>query len=164
MTHAGLKLLGAVLSAATLLLPATSSNAVELDPKAVVYKLPDQIAWGPVTPAGNQQAGLFGDPTMPGLYGVLNKWVAGNHFSRPHFHPNDRFITVISGTSWVGSGPNFDPANASVPMPAGSFVTHFGKQVHWDGAKDVDVVLLIVGEGGHRDAVRGAAYKPLNQL
>jgi hypothetical protein len=32
-------------------------------------------------------------------------------------------------------------------MPAGSFVTHFGKQVHWDGAKDTDAVLLIVGEG-----------------
>lgn len=33
-------------------------------------------------------------------------------------------------------------------MPAGSFVTHFGKQVHWDGAKDEDAVLLIMGEKG----------------
>ena len=32
-------------------------------------------------------------------------------------------------------------------MPAGTFVTHYGKQVHWDGAKDTDAVLLIVGEG-----------------
>ncbi len=32
-------------------------------------------------------------------------------------------------------------------MPAGSFVTHFAKQVHWDGAKDEDAVLLIMGEG-----------------
>lgn len=147
MTHAGMKLLGAVLSAAALLLPATSSNAAELDPKAVVYQLPDQIKWGLVNPAGAQQAVLFGDPTKLGLYGVLTKWTAGNHFSKPHFHPNNRFITVISGTWWVGSGHNFDPANASVPMPAGSFVTHYGKQVHWDGAKDVDAVLLIVGEG-----------------
>ena len=50
---------------------------------------------------------------------------------------------MISGTWWVGSGPKWDPANASVPMPAGSFVTHYGKQVHWDGA----TVPLIVGEG-----------------
>jgi len=100
-----------------------------------------------VTPAGSQQAVLFGDPTKPGLYGVLNKWTAGNHFSKPHFHPNDRFITVISRTWWVGSGPTFDPANASVAMPAGSFVTHYGKQVHWDSAKDTDAVLLIVGQG-----------------
>ncbi|MFZ1195247.1 MAG: cupin domain-containing protein [Pseudolabrys sp.] len=145
MSNASAKLLAAAVLTAMLALAA--SHAVELDPKAVVYQLPDQIKWGPVTPAGNQQAVLFGDPTNPGLYGVLTKWVAGNHFSKPHFHPNDRFITVISGTWWVGSGPNFDPANGSVPMPAGSFVTHYGKQVHWDGAKDVDAVLLIVGNG-----------------
>jgi len=145
MTRTVTKLLGAAALAVTL--APSLSNAIELDPKVLVYQLPDQIKWAPVTPAGNQQAVLFGDPTKPGPYGVLNRWVAGNHFSKPHFHPNDRFITVISGTWWVGSGPNFDPANASVPMPAGSFVTHYGKQVHWDGAKDVDTVLLIVGEG-----------------
>ena len=32
-------------------------------------------------------------------------------------------------------------------MPAGTFVTHFGKQVHYDGAKEADAILLIVGEG-----------------
>jgi hypothetical protein len=32
-------------------------------------------------------------------------------------------------------------------MPGGSFATHFGKQVHCDGAKDGDAVLLIMGEG-----------------
>ena len=46
----------------------------------------------------------------------------------------------------AGSGTKFDPANTT-PMPAGSFVTHFGKQVHWGGAKDDDAVLLIMGEG-----------------
>ena len=142
-----LKTLGAVLIAGATLL-ANASLAVELDPKVLTTKLPDQIKWGPVTPAGSQQAVLFGDPDKPGsLYGVLTKWTAGNHFSKPHFHENDRFITVISGTWWVGSGPNWDPANGSVAMPAGSFVTHYGKQVHWDGAKDVDAVLLIVGIG-----------------
>lgn len=30
---------------------------------------------------------------------------------------------------------------------AGAFVTHFGKQVHDDGAKYEDAVLLIAGEG-----------------
>ena len=78
---------------------------------------------------------------------VLTKWLAGNHFSRPHWHPNDRFITVIKGTWWVGSGPNFDPAGSTVPLPAGTVVTHYGRQVHYDGAKDEDAVLLIVGEG-----------------
>jgi hypothetical protein len=122
------------------------SSAAELNPAALVYKLPDQIPWGPVNAAGAQSAVVAGDPTKPGFYAVYNKWTKGNHFSRPHFHPNDRYIVVLQGTWWVGTGPKFDPANAT-PMPAGSFVTHFGKQVHWDGAKDEDAVLLIMGEG-----------------
>ena len=123
-----------------------ASSAAELNPAAVIYKLPDQIPWGPVTASGAQTAVVIGDPTKPGFYMVYNKWTKGNHFSRPHFHPNDRFIVVLQGTWWVGSGPKFDPANTT-PMPAGSLVTHFGKQVHWDGAKDEDTVLLIMGEG-----------------
>jgi hypothetical protein len=123
------------------------SSAAELNPAALVYKLPDQIPWGPVNAAGAQSAVVVGDPTKPGFYAVYNKWTKGGHFSHPHFHPNDRYIVVLSGTWWVGTGPKFDPEHGSTPMPAGSFVTHFGKQVHWDGAKDEDAVLLIMGEG-----------------
>jgi len=121
-------------------------SAAELNPAALIYKLPDQIPWGPVDPRGAQSAVVVGDPNKPGFYMVYNKWTKGNHFSRPHFHPNDRYIVVLQGTWWVGTGPDFDPAN-TVPMPVGSFVTHFGKEVHWDGAKDEDAVLLIMGEG-----------------
>lgn len=144
MIKTRMRVLGALLAAT---LASTASLAVDLDKAAVVYQLPDQIKWGPVHAAGAQQAVLFGDPAKPGQYGVLTRWTAGNHFSRPHSHPNDRFIYVISGTWWVGTGPNFDPANATVAMPAGSFVTHYAKQVHWDGAKDTDAVILIVGDG-----------------
>jgi hypothetical protein len=122
-------------------------SAAELNPAAVVYKLPDQIPWGPVNAAGAQSAAVVGDPTKPGFYMVYNKWTKGNHFSHPHFHPNDRYIVVLQGTWWVGSGAKFDPEHGTVPMPPGSFVTHYGKQVHWDGAKDEDAVLLIMGEG-----------------
>jgi len=123
------------------------SSAAELNSAAVVYKLPDQIPWSPVDARGAQSAVVVGDPSKPGFYMVYNKWTKGNHFSRPHFHPNDRYIVVLQGTWWVGSGPKFDPEHGTVPMPAGSFVTHYGKQVHWDGAKDEDAVLLIMGEG-----------------
>jgi hypothetical protein len=133
-----------IVGVAALLAPAAAED-VKLNPKAVIYTLPKDLKWK--NNGRNENVVLFGDPSKPGLYGVLNKWKKGNHFSHPHFHPNDRFITVISGTWWVGSGPKWDPEHSSVPMPAGTFVTHFGKQVHWDGAKDEDAVLLIVGEG-----------------
>ncbi|WP_210266104.1 hypothetical protein [Bradyrhizobium australiense] len=68
----------------------------------------------------------------------------GQSFLRPHFHPNDRYIVVLRARGGSVRGQN-STANTT-PMPAGSFVTHFGKQVHWDGAKDEDTV-LIMGEG-----------------
>ncbi len=121
-----------------------SARAAGPDPKVLAYKMPKDIKW--VTNAnGAETAVLAGDPEKPGLYVVLNKWTP-HHMSRPHFHPNDRFITVISGTWWVGTGPKYEPDNTT-PMPAGSFVTHFGKQIHWDGAKDGETVLQIVGMG-----------------
>ena len=135
------------LAVSLLALTPIAADAVELDPKAVVFQLPDQIKWGPVSPAGSQQAILWGDPAKPGPYGVMTRWTAGNHFSRPHSHPKDRYITVLSGTWWVASGGEFDPANRTVAMPAGTFVIHYANQVHWDGAKDTDAVLLITGDG-----------------
>jgi quercetin dioxygenase-like cupin family protein len=116
-----------------------------LDPVGVTTKTPDQIEWK--DNGGNLTATLVGDPGKPGLYVQMLTWKKGNNFSRPHFHPNDRFITVLSGTWWVGTGNTFDPANLTVPMKPGTFVTHFGKGVHWDGAKDEDTTLLIIGEG-----------------
>jgi hypothetical protein len=144
MRGSSCKRLGVTLAAMWLSIGAAYAGG--LDPAAVTFKLPDQIEWKEARIPGAQQAVLVGDPGKPGLYVVLTKWLAGNHMSRPHFHPNDRFITVLKGTWWVGSGTTFDPAS-TVPMPAGTFVTHYGKQVHYDGAKDEDAVLLIVGEG-----------------
>lgn len=121
-----------------------SAAVGDLNPKALAYKLPNQIHWVE-SPNGAATANLVGDPEKPGFYIYLNKWHP-HHMSHPHFHQNDRFITVLSGTWWVGTGTKYDP-NSTVPMPAGTFVTHFGKQVHYDGAKDEECVLEIVGQG-----------------
>jgi hypothetical protein len=116
-----------------------------LDPAVVAYQLPDQIKWTDNPRAGNRSAILQGDPSKPGPYAMLLQWLPGN-MSRPHFHPNDRHFIVVSGTWWVGAGPTFDP-NATVPLPAGSSVTHFAKGVHFDGAKDEQATILVWGEG-----------------
>ena len=88
---------------------------------------------------------LKGDPSKPGLYVVLTKWLPHKN-SRPHSHPNDRFITVLKGTWWVNTGSNYDP-DGMKPVPTGSFVVHYGGQVHYDGAKDEECILQIVGMG-----------------
>ena len=135
-----------MLGASLVLALAMPGHAAELNPAALVYQLPDQIRWNAPSPEGVQNAVFMGDPSKSGLYVQRTKWLKGNHFSRQHFHPNDRFITVIKGTWWVATGNKFDKEN-TVPMPAGTFVTHFAKQVHWDGAKDEETWLLIVGQG-----------------
>ncbi len=119
-------------------------NAAEPDPKVMKVTLPKNLHWK-TSESGNSTAVLYGDPSKPGLYIVLTKWAPG-HMSRPHMHPNDRRITVLSGTWWVGWGPKYDPASTK-PVPAGSYVTHYGKQIHYDGAKDGEVLLEIVGMG-----------------
>jgi hypothetical protein len=122
------------------------AGAIELNPAAVAFQTSEQIKWSEPSPNGARSAVLVGDPTKEGLYVQMVKWLGGDHFSRPHFHPNDRFITVLGGTWWVGTGTKFDP-EATLPMGPGAFVTHFGKQVHFDGAKEEDATLLIVGLG-----------------
>src|SRR5712664_4692930 len=94
-----------------------SGYAADIDRTAVDFKTPADIKWVRNAAGTNESAVLFGDPTKPGPYVVRIKWLAGN-MSRPHFHPNDRFFAVLSGTWWMGSGPNFDP-NSTVPIPAG---------------------------------------------
>ncbi len=139
------RLIRLLLGAAASMVAFGTAVAADLNPAAIAYTLPDKIEWKQTSP-GSQQAILVGDPSKPGLYVVMNKWLAGNNMSRPHFHPNDRFIQVLKGTWWMGTGTTFDPAS-TVPVPAGTFVTHFAKQVHYDGSKDEECVLLIVGEG-----------------
>ena len=133
--------------AATLLIAAAGpAAAVELNAKAIAIRQADELKWRDPTGASPiNNVVLFGDPTKPGFYMVMNRFKPGA-FSKPRFHPNDRFITVIKGTWYVGTGNKWDK-DATVPVKTGGFVTHFAKQVHYDGAKDEEAWLIIVGEG-----------------
>lgn len=128
------------------LLPVTASRAADRpDPKLVTIKLPDEIQWR--KSEASDQATIQGDPSKPGIYIQLIKWHPG-HMSRPHFHAEERYIWVISGTWWVGTGPHWDP-NMTYPVPAGSYVVDRPGEIHWDGAKAEtgDCLLYIVGIG-----------------
>jgi quercetin dioxygenase-like cupin family protein len=134
-----------VLAAAVLALAARSGPLrAETDAQGFVRTTPDQVKWQ--TPPGETaQAVLEGDPSKPGIYVVRVKFPP-HTFSMPHWHSTDRHIVVLKGTWWMGVGETFDPATA-VPMPVGSYVKHPAGAVHWDGAKDEEVVLQIIGEG-----------------
>jgi hypothetical protein len=127
------------------LLAALPVDGADIDRAAVDFKTPAEIKWVRNAAGTNEQAVLFGDPSKPGPYVVRIKWLPGN-MSRPHFHPNDRFFVVLSGTWWMGTGETFDP-EGTVPAPVGSYVIHYGGKVHFDGAKGEETIIQVWGMG-----------------
>ena len=114
------------------------------DPTHVPFFRPEQIPW--VGEEGKeQQYNLYGDPRKPGPYAMLLKWFPGN-YSEPHYHPNPRYAVVISGTWWASSSNEKD-VTKTYPLGPGTVVTDVMGTVHWDGAKDEPVVLLLTGDG-----------------
>jgi quercetin dioxygenase-like cupin family protein len=133
------------LAVIAVVMSASSGSGAGIDRTAVEFTPPSDIKWVRNAAGTNEQAVLFGDPSKPGPYVARVKWFPGN-MSRPHFHPNDRFFAVLSGTWWMGTGETFDP-NSTVPAPAGSYVIHYAGKVHFDGAKDEETIIQVWGMG-----------------
>ena len=107
---------------------------------------PDQLEWQDVPDhQGVKVALLLGHPGKPGLYAMRVRFSAGV-MSRPHSHDRDRQVTVIEGTWYAGTQRSFD-REATVALPAGSFMLHPAGAVHYDGAKDEPVIVEIRGMG-----------------
>jgi gentisate 1,2-dioxygenase len=88
---------------------------------------------------------VVGDPEKPGLYVIRRRFKPGE-MSRPHRHSTDRLVTVIKGTWWTGEGDVFAPAT-TIPIKPGGFMLHPAGFHHWDGAKDEEVIVQIIGMG-----------------
>ena len=135
-----------LIAGAIIALAGSFASAADPDPAVLSYKMPGDLKWNESTVyPGLRNAVLYGDPAKEGQYAVRNRF-GPNTFSRPHFHPNDRIIVVISGTWWVGTGDKFDP-DSTKAMPPGSVVVHYGGKVHYDGAKDEPCEIIIYGMG-----------------
>ena len=106
------------------------------------YTLPDEMQW--TDTENGKTSNLYGDPSQPGLYAYLLKQ-GPNVWTKPHFHDNDRFVTVLDGRLWVGTG-TFDPQR-TVPLNAGSFVRDIAGGIHFEGTKDEGATLYVVGIG-----------------
>jgi quercetin dioxygenase-like cupin family protein len=79
------------------------------------------------------------------MYVYRNRFAPGRT-SRPHYHDQDRWVTVIKGTWWTGEGDVFD-ADKMVPIKAGGMMYHPAGFHHYDGAKDEEVIVQIMGMG-----------------
>jgi len=117
----------------------------ETDAKGFVRITPEQVEWKSPFGVGPATAVIEGDPSKPGIYVVRVRFPPGT-FSRPHYHPDERHVVVLKGTWYTGTGETFDPDKA-IPLKPGSYMMHPAGAVHWDGAKDEEVILQITGYG-----------------
>ncbi len=134
---------------ACLLISAVCAAAVGLakDSPGFVRIAPADVHWQDIPGAhGARMATLLGDPDKPGIYVIRAKFPP-YVMDRPHRHPNARYVTVLEGTWYTGTGDVFDLGRA-VPLKPGSIMLHPAKAVHWDGsAGNETVVVQITGEG-----------------
>ena len=142
------KILTVLAFAMSALLASTSVTNAEpqIDPNAMTIVNAEDMQWQdyPGLP-GVKFVVLYGDPKKEGVYVIRAKF-APHTMSRPHWHPEARYVTVISGTWWGGTGDSFDP-DLTVPLKAGSFAVHTPGEVHYDGARDEEAVVQIIGVG-----------------
>jgi quercetin dioxygenase-like cupin family protein len=131
----------AFIAALTLFMMSASAQSAALEPARLVS---EDLRWAP-TPTGTQRANLAGDDKKAGMYAYRAKFPA-NFRNQPHFHPDDRIATVISGTLYVGFGEQFDESKMKA-LPAGSIWTEPARQPHFVWAKDGEVVIQIIGNG-----------------
>lgn len=113
---------------------------------AFVRITPEQVKWiDEPGGLGVQRAVMQGDPSRPGIYVVRFRFPKGV-MSNNHFHGDNRHAVVIQGTWWTGTGAEFTPGK-TVGLKAGSYMLHPAGEAHFDGAKDRDVIVQIVGYG-----------------
>jgi hypothetical protein len=112
-----------------------------------VRVFPEAIHWTDVPNGhGAQLAVLFGNPDQPGRY-VIRARFPPHVMDRPHWHSKQRYVTVLQGTWYTGTGPTFDVAKA-IPLPPGGFMIHPANAAHWDGSATSETVIVeITGEG-----------------
>ena len=117
------------------------------DPANVSMTLPKDIKCTG-TVGKMQMCLLYGDPNKPGPYMVKYIWYPGN-FSKPHYHNNERFAYVVSGTWWTSTSKVYDE-RTTFPVHAGSVAVDKLKGIHWDGCRTgakEPAVLVLAGTG-----------------
>jgi hypothetical protein len=126
-------------------------SGARAEPLAVARFTPDEFTWERTLTGGQRQI-IVGDDRKPGMY-VYRARIPANTKVQPHFHPDERIVTVLSGTLHMGYGDEFDES-AMKPLPAGSIWTEPAKQPHFVWAKDGDVIIQVVGATGPSGTTR----------
>ena len=120
------------------------AQTLEPDTNGFVVALPGDLE----PPPGSRAVRILGRTDEPGVY-VMRMTFAPGTGTKPHFHDQARYITVIEGTWWVALGPDaasYKP-DEMIPIEAGSFIYEPANGIHYDEARDDPVTVQITGVG-----------------
>lgn len=136
--------LGAAVAASLLsvLLLTGPAHAQQGEATAVV---PESLKWSPTPFPDVAVAVVAGNPMASGVYAIFAKYKAGGR-SAPHTHPDQRVVTVISGTYYTGLGTVFDETKLR-PLHSGSVLIVPANTPHYALAKDGETIVQEVGMG-----------------
>jgi quercetin dioxygenase-like cupin family protein len=136
------KVLLTLVLAATLITTAAGQNPVSRR----VLVAPGDLKWEKnSTQSGPLTAILFGDPARPGPY-VIRVRFPPNILNAPHSHPDDRFVTILSGTAYLGQG-NQPDRDKTTRLEPGTFFVQPAKVVHYEFTGPQEVILQVSGVG-----------------
>ena len=136
-------------------------------PAVAQVKSGGAVKWGPgpaFLPRGAKFAVLQGDPGASGVY-TLRLRLPNGYTIKPHFHPTDEQVTVLSGMFVVGMGDSVTWKGAQ-RLTSGGFITAPKDAHHFARARGVTIV-QVHGEGPFQvtyvkpaDDPRNAPAKP----
>jgi hypothetical protein len=107
---------------------------------------PEQIQWTQRRQSPDVfYAAIYGNPATAGPYAFRVRAQAG-HSLAPHTHPDERTVTVLSGTYWSGVGETFDESRLEA-FPAGSFYVIPAGVPHFSAVLSGEVVFQEAGIG-----------------
>ena len=108
--------------------------------------LPERLTWvSPPTLPALQSAWMLGTESQTGLYLLRVKLAPGGRIP-PHYHPDERTTTVLSGTLYVGFGETFDETKV-VAIPSGAVYVAPAQRPHYVWAKEGEVWYQEMGMG-----------------
>ena len=87
-----------------LTVPLASGQTLTPDAHGFIAANPEDLQ----PPEGSRSVRILGQGSQPGMYVQRITFAAGSG-TRPHFHDQARYITVIQGTWWWRSAPRPPP-------------------------------------------------------
>ncbi len=121
--------------------------AATLQSATVKFVSPDSLKWGPTPLSPDVRvAPVVGDPQKAGaLYAFFSKYSAGAK-SLPQTNPDERIVTVLSGTFYLAVGNPADEVIVQQLGPGGVAVIP-ANTPHYGWAKEQEVMLQETGYG-----------------